>query len=379
MLYKSTFPTLKYAALAAALQRDIDAGIYKPGDKLPPERTLAETHEVALLTMRQALTLLKDRGVIIRRQGSGTFVASPSPQGQASAPPAAGTRPGYLIGLSPDLAEPAEAVNWEVRLLRYQGIVEAGFQRGMPIQCHEISNQGQNSDWMVETFRTAAGLILHDHGNPVAAEGIRQLCKLGVPVVAINRYTTEPVCSEVRVDVRQGACAAVSHLASLGHQHIAIIVGDQKKTPMRLRFEGYQDALKAYDLRFDDSLVYVDPAGSAEGGAAGARALLSRTSPPSAIFAATDQRASGVYRTALEMGLSIPTDLAVVGFDNLRRTLTMSPPLTTVNNPLYQSGQQAVYLLDELRHRPDTTPQVRLIQADLIVRKSCGQAVSQAS
>jgi len=358
----------KYANLAAALEHDIMAGRYRPGDQLPSERQIAQTHGMTVMTVRRALGVLAGRGLIVREQGRGTFVSLPGP-GRSGETPGASRGPVFLLGLSADISRMTSPVNWQTRLRRFQGIADAGFQLGLAIQSSVDFDADARPRLLVERLRRASGLLLHDELLPEAA--IIGLREEGVPSVAINCYERSECCSRVQVDGRQGAFRAVRYLVSLGHERIGLVVGDAARPSMRHRLEGYLDALAVHDLIRCDDYIVVDPRGLPEDGAAAVSRLLDLPEPPTAIFTASDNRALGALAMLAERGYRVPERLSIVGFDDLHEAAASTPSLTTVANPLYESGRAAVNLLHRQIVGGNPKIEIEVLPVLLAIRESC--------
>lgn len=187
------------------------------------------------------------------------------------------------------------------------------------------------------------------------------------PFVIIDHDEDAPGCDVIAADNRGGARQAVAHLAELGHRRIAIITGDPVAGSSHQRVLGYRDALAAAGLPFDETLV-------AQGDFLEPRAhlatlqLMRQAAPPTAIFASSDLAAFGVMRAARELGMRVPDDLSVVGFDDIPEASYVGPPLTTVIQPLREMGRAGVRRLAELV-RDQTEPAMRMIlHTTLMVR-----------
>jgi DNA-binding LacI/PurR family transcriptional regulator len=140
-----------------------------------------------------------------------------------------------------------------------------------------------------------------------------------------------------------GGRSAARHLIELGHRRIAMISGSDKLLCCRARLDGYRAALDGANVAVNpDTVVRADL--THEAGHAAARELLSRRRRPSAIFASNDLQALGVYQAARELGLRIPQDLSVVGFDDLPIVAWADPPMTTVHQPLAEMAVAATEL-----------------------------------
>ncbi|MBS1694478.1 MAG: LacI family DNA-binding transcriptional regulator [Actinobacteria bacterium] len=186
---------------------------------------------------------------------------------------------------------------------------------------------------------------------------------LGVPVVYVGR-PTDPEASFVDVDNVGGARVAVEHLISRGRRRIACIAGPQDMASGRDRLDGYRAALAVAGLPADDALVELGDFSDASG-VAGAAALLTRRPDLDAIFAANDVMALGAMRELGARGLSVPTDVALVGFDGSAAAATASTPLTTVYQPVGTMGASMVAVLGRLIEDPDAGPESVILPAEL--------------
>jgi LacI family transcriptional regulator len=189
-----------------------------------------------------------------------------------------------------------------------------------------------------------------------------------IPVVAVDPHTGKTGPSTVEADNVGGARAATQHLIELGHRRIAHIRGRTDLVSAQLREQGYREALVAAGIPFDPELVRVGGYRAAETTDA-ARELLSRSDRPTAVFAANDLSAIRVLEIARDLGLRVPEDLSVVGFDNVPEAANAVPALTTVAQPLHQMGAEAVRLLLGLL-AGGTTEDHLLLPASLVVRAS---------
>jgi LacI family transcriptional regulator len=168
-----------------------------------------------------------------------------------------------------------------------------------------------------------------------------------VPVVAIDPHAGPAHMPTVDADNLHGAVLATEHLLALGHRRIGFLGGREDLESSRLREEGYRTALRAAGIEVDPALVRVG--GYRRQSATGpARELLTLADRPTAIFAANDLSAIGTMDVAVELGLAVPDDLSVVGFDNVPESALTHPPLTTVSQPMQRMGSEAVHLLIHL-------------------------------
>lgn len=177
----------------------------------------------------------------------------------------------------------------------------------------------------------------------------------GVPTVGSNNWS--------------GGLAATRHLIGLGHRRIAVISGPADVLCSRARVDGFRSAHEEAGLTVDPALVHYGDFYVAGGYEYGMR-LLTLPERPTAIFAGSDMQALGVLRAARELGLQVPRDLSVVGYDDLPLAAWIGPALTTVNQPLHAMATTATTMLLDLAR--GATPPLRRVElpTQLIVRES---------
>ena len=197
-------------------------------------------------------------------------------------------------------------------------------------------------------------------------ETLSILKELKERVVVVGRHEVD--FPAVMVDNMGGATQAVEHLIDLGHRLIGCIGGPEGSPTAVDRLTGYRNALAQNGIALDERLVKRGT-WSPESGYLLARELLAGPERPTAVFSANDQMAFGVIKAAREMGLNVPKDLAVVGFDNVPPGSYFDPPLTTVEIPMYDIGVATMrMLIDLLSGEP--FEKLRLFKTKLLVRGS---------
>ncbi|MGW6446273.1 LacI family DNA-binding transcriptional regulator [Lentzea sp. NPDC055074] len=169
--------------------------------------------------------------------------------------------------------------------------------------------------------------------------------QLPVPAVLLGEHAVDVPISRVGIDNVAAAQAAVRHLISLGHQRIAAIGAHPHRGTAALRLEGYRRALAEAGLPFVDELVVPALNYHRADGAAAMRSLLDLRNPPDAVFCFNDLLAIGAMRAAAERFVRVPSDLAVVGFDNNEESVYSSPSLTSIAPDKAAIAQAAVDLL----------------------------------
>jgi LacI family transcriptional regulator len=201
----------------------------------------------------------------------------------------------------------------------------------------------------------------------------RQMPSLRVPLVFLS-MEPRPDISTACVNNYQGARLATQHLIDCGYRNIGLITGPIDWWDATERIRGWRDTLTAAGLDADDDLIAYGN-WSANSGKVGLEQLLRQRPDVEGVFASNDLMAMGAMQTARRRGLSIPDDLAIVGFDDMPEAECFWPPLTTIRQPLFDMGGAAVSelqrLIDAFR-REDTPirPESTLLDTELVVRES---------
>jgi LacI family transcriptional regulator len=198
---------------------------------------------------------------------------------------------------------------------------------------------------------------------------VRRLVRAELACVGIDMEVDGPRAEIVMSDNVAGARTAVEHLHQLGHRRIATITGMLESRPGSDRLRGYRAAVQAAGLAYRDEYVaygdfYV------ESGRAGAARLLSLPEPPTAIFAAADMMAIGAVSAAAELGLRVPQDVSIVGFDDIQLAPHLNPPLTTLRQDKFGLGVAAGEALIARINDEDARPPARTLPVELVVRGS---------
>ncbi len=191
-----------------------------------------------------------------------------------------------------------------------------------------------------------------------------------MPLVGLWQGARAPQIPVVNVDNRKGASLALEHLVELGHTRIAFIQGGRTGDGLERR-EAYLEFVREHDLSVPERYVRV-AANSFAGGASAMRELAALREPPTAVLASTDVVAVGALSAASQLGLHVPSDLSVMGFDDIPLTAFTVPALTTVHQPIAQIARLAVeMLLQSLDGSPPTRARRHLVEPSLVVRNSC--------
>ncbi len=214
-----------------------------------------------------------------------------------------------------------------------------------------------------------AGIVFACSSAPAA--GYQELARARMPLVAISRVPAGVSVDLVKVTNREGAQAAVSHLLGLGHRRIAFINGPLAVSTALEREAGYEAAFEATGLAAPrDLILYADF--RQRGGYNAMQTLLSLPNRPTAVFVASNLMTLGALQAIHERGLGIPSEIAVVGFDDMSWAMSLQPPLTAVAQPTRELGMTAARLLLDRIAEPGRPPRHIVLETELVVRASCG-------
>lgn len=239
-----------------------------------------------------------------------------------------------------------------------------------------------NSDWYPEVEQEAIstllsrpvdGIIFVENAHLKDNDSLRLSRK---PYVFVHRFIGAKVTNSIVPDNYDGVVLAMRHLISLGHRRIAFINGPDGYPVAQQRLEAYREELIAQNLQFDPTLVDKGD-WEYEGGYSAAQNLLKLSRLPTAIFVANDVMALGAIDAIQEVGLRVPDDLAIVGYDNRDFASIVHPRITTVTIPSYEMGQLgAEFLLKQIRDGKQEMDEIK-VKGRLLIRETCGADPSQ--
>lgn len=255
------------------------------------------------------------------------------------------------------------------------GIEEAARASGYHLL---ISSTNLNDEYAVDIFKDLArrridGLILGSSfilESEEAQATLAQIRKRALPVVELSEnYGVDSAAA----DYREATQEVMTYLLSLGHRRIGLIYGIGGHELAEDRLQPYRISLKAAGIPVDEDLI-MECGPTIEDGYQAAKKLLEIPSRPTAIIAINDLLAMGALRAAGDLGLHVPNDLSLVGYDNILMSNYLVPRLTTVTKDAHKLGMQAFELLLARMQNPDLSPQKIHGSAKLIIRESTGPA-----
>jgi len=327
------------------------------GARLPSESELMMQFAVSRTTVRQALAELSSEGFVAKQQGRGTFRVSPAERRRR------GGR-SMLVGVwfnwpsGPLYGPMLDGIRGELAHWGYHAVLEGGLETGAEREgIRSLIRKGLD------------GFIVSPSSDPSDShEPIIEILEQGVPLVLIDKRLPGCEADLVTTNSRLGTEQLVSHLLGLGHRRIGFI-GTANVSTVEERLQGYRLTLQKHGLAVDPAWTRISDEVYADHGRQAAHELLSLPSDrrPTAVFGANDPIAETVADVARGLGMQIPEDLSVVGFDAAGFDLEEPGWLTTYAQPKYRIGQQATQLLMCRIHNPAPHIQTVLLDGELVL------------
>jgi len=345
----------------------LEEGRFQPGNLLPSERDLADELQVSRLTLRRAIEPLVHSGLLERQAGRGILVPESRPDSEHE-------RADWkvLALILPDIAnrffsEVAESIEY------------TALQRGYQVLLCNSRHKAHLEEFHIRqivTHRVKGVILGHDPHQEVSAS-LSLLREADIPTVLLFSTARETNIDSVVLDDRAGVEQALRYLTSLGHRRIAFCrpLPGPRSHPRQLHFED----LTARNDDLDGSCV-IDVVGREEAEVqADLRRLMAAQDAPTACVAGNDNAALMLMTNLSAIGVSVPTDFSVVGFDNLRFVQHLPVPLTTIDQPKQEMGRRAVELLFERIDAGSDLPlRQEVFTPHLVIRDSCSVAPAPA-
>lgn len=252
-----------------------------------------------------------------------------------------------------------------------RGIEDVSFEQGYTITlCNsdgDLEKERRYTDLL--TGKRVDGILFFAASNQ-SQEHVRILQERQFPLVVVDRQVPGVEADTVIIDNQLGGQMATQHLLALGHRRIACISGPSDLLISEGRLNGYRLALAEHNIPLNETFVKIVEEYHYQAGFEAAQELLSLETPPTAIFAFNDILAVSIINAAAKMGLQLPADLSVIGFDDLRLASYVYPALTTIAQPKYDLGVVATTMLLERIADHDLPPRTRLLELELLERES---------
>jgi len=245
--------------------------------------------------------------------------------------------------------------------------------RLLVVPCEDSARMGGKSTVSMVRAAGVGGVILT---SPICdnAEIVNELLAARIPMVRIapaDNVGADQIAPSVGMDDRSAAAEITRHLIALGHRRIAIILGDPTHSSNDERLIGFRRAMDEAGLEIDPSLI-ARGLYTFESGLEAARPLLDRPDRPTAIFAQNDDMAAGAIIAAGELGIAVPGELSVAGFDDSQIASTVWPRITTIRQPIRAMAQAATDALVKIMEGSHRPLEHRVMPYELILRGSTG-------
>lgn len=367
LLYMSkTYPTFRKESardLLAHLERTVRERRLRSGTQLGTELALAEQYGISRMTVRRAVDYLVAEGLIERRAGQGLFATGK-----------------VASGLLVQVVVPVLASSDQCTKVA-RGAMEHGDGHGCEVLIRDCGGElGEELGFMQELPQSnSEGAIIVSLHHPRFAQSIFAIQQTGYPMVLVDDQPEYVEVSTVIADNYGGGYRVGEEFVRLGHRRVGF-VGCLQHLTARQRFEGMRDAMLDAGLPFDRSLtanldirggVFDKSAAPLQGDALGE--LMTAPGRPTALFFSDDARAQIAYHQLAALGIKVPGDVSVVGFDNSEVCEQVHPPLASVEQPSFEMGRQAMEML--LRHirDPDMPAEHRVLPTRWTPRESLGK------
>ncbi len=267
-----------------------------------------------------------------------------------------------IVAIVPDICDP-----YFTEIIR--GIEDAAMEHGYLVLLGDSGQQKKRESSFVNLVFTkqADGMLLLGTDLPFDVSKPEQ--KNLPPMVMACEFAPELELPTVHIDNLTSAFEVVNYLTQLGHKRIAQISGPENATLCQFRLQGYQQALRRAGITMNPTYTTFGDF-TFESGVKAVRQLMSLPDAPTAIFCHNDIMAIGAIQEAKRLGLRIPRDLSVVGFDDIQFSQYCDPPLTTISQPRYEIGRQAMLMMLELLRGHDVQAGSRLLETQLVIRES---------
>ena len=252
-----------------------------------------------------------------------------------------------------------------------RGIEDVALKNGYALILNNSNESLERQRVCLDTLRMEGvdGIIL----PPVHEEDeyVKELIDNGLNMICIDRVIKNTSVDSIQSDNRKGAYMAVSHLIELGHKRIAYIGGLPSISTTQERLEGYREAFSDFRLNVEKNLILIGDS-KQKSGERLTEQLVKMENPPTAIFTGNNMTTLGAYVALNRLKISIPQEIALVGYDDVPWADALNPPPTVVDQSTYEIGKRAAEMLLLRIKNPDSSPVKLMLEPNFIVRESCG-------
>lgn len=352
-----------YVQIIEDIKHKISSKKLKVGEQLKSHKLLAEEYGVSLITVKGALSTLIDERFLYSRVGKGTFVAPREDEHENGL---------NSVGLvlkdvkNPFFSQIAHTVE------------ETAYNKNYSVLLSNSANQANKEEGQIDNFKKMGvkGLIIASFVKEAHAPvTVRSLHEQNFPYVMVS-FTSDEDIWYVGSDNEKGAIMGTEHLISLGHTKIGYLNSPRNNALGSVRQTGFEQALAKFQIPFNPDYVLRTVNESIRqdfgSGVILADQFHEMKDKPTAFFSYNDLSAIGFTRRVMELGYSVPEDIAIVGFDDIQQAEFAPVPLTTIKQDVEKIGQIAIDTLIARMEGNDVAPNRVLITPELVIRNSCG-------
>jgi len=350
----------KYVQIKDCLKGKLLSGVSKPGERFYSEGDISREFSVSNVTARRVLNELETEGLVVRKQGSGTYVSD--------------VRAARTMTLG--MIFPSVTDGHSARLLHKIERSAAGYGYAVVVQNSEdrVATHVQCCRALAE--RAVDGVFLHmpQTIRPGEIEDVVSSLKiLEASTRGIVAFEYSPdalpykgrICA-VHEDYKQAGFDLTSHLIEQGHRRIAVIDVEHTYTTNQ-RFFGYWQALRRAELEFDPQLHMIVQEESPD---ETVKRILGIRPQVTAVLALSDHHARMLLKEFVSKGIKVPDDISLAGYDDLEFASLMEPPLTTITPPSEQIAAEAMDLMMKMLDDPKASPMTVVLPPKVVIRRS---------
>lgn len=252
-----------------------------------------------------------------------------------------------------------------------RGIEDVAYKQNYAVILCNSDEDQEKEQFYLEVLRSESvdGIIF----PPINQDSkvVDDLLKSGLPLVCVDRRLRTEDVDTVVVDNKIGSYQVTNYLLGLGHNRIGLITSAGNYSSFKERQKGYEQALSEHGIEVDPFLIGYGDQRSTESGKRLVLKMLNNKKRPSALFVTNNLFLLGALEIIHELGLRIPEDISIVGFDDMPWARSFYPPLTVVAQPGYEMGQKAAEMLFSRLNNPKREPSTIILEPKLTVRASC--------
>jgi len=351
------------------LLKEIQNGIYKPGERMPSEALLCERFGASRITVAKAIHKLQSDGLVTRIAGSGTYVEVPAKS------------PALQFGLlipelgSTEIFEPICRGMMKSPLAKSHSLIWGHSAHDHP---EDPSDRSAGALQLCRQFiaQKVAGVFFAPIEHTGAKdrtnrEIVSAFANAGIPLVLLDRsyerYPEQAPYDLIGVDNHRAGFTMASHLVKAGANRIIFVARPNSASTVDARIAGYREALFSHGKQPPKAGIYRGD--FADSGFV--RRILDETQPDG-IVCANDVTAANVMQTLLKMGIAVPRQVRIIGMDDVGYAKFLPVPLTTLHQNCYDMGAVAIATMLERVQWPSTPPRQILLPCPLVIRQSCG-------